>query len=52
MSTGGDQTDAMLPRLLADKQMGGISSADEVGYLALELIVGAADTVSITTRDE
>lgn len=38
--------DAFLPSVLRAPDRGGFTTEDEAAYLALQLIIGAADTVS------
>lgn len=42
--------DAFLPSVLRAADLGGFTTAEEAAYLALQLIIGAADTVGNETR--
>jgi hypothetical protein len=47
--TGKYMNDAFLPSILRAPDLGGFATQEEAAFLALQLIIGAADTVGLVT---
>lgn len=44
--------DAFLPTVISDEKLLGFPSEEEAAYLSLQLIIGAADTVSFSKKNK